>query len=537
MGKRILACGEFTQLSTGYAVYMRGLLTRLQAQGHQICELACACSENDPRIKNVSWEIVPNVPTNNPEAVKIYQSTPGADFGAWQFESVVNQWRPDVVIDIRDPWHLEFILRSPLRDYFSTVIMPAVDAVPQNKQWLSMYSKADAILSYTDWGIDVMNEAGLGIRTIGSTPPLIDEVYKPMDKAEMKNLLGIGDKKVIGMVGRNQKRKLFPELIEAFAEFSKDNPDVYLYLHTKFPDRGWALDEELLKYGVTHKVLFTYFCQNCGNIEASLFKGANGPCYRCGFANSSTMVDSGLGIPNSELAKIYNCFDLYVQWATNEGYGIPVAEAAACGVPIVGIDYSAMSEVIKNAGGVGIKPLSFHKEIETGRELAVPDNKALVEYFKKFFSLPSTLRARQGTLTRMNYLKNWSEEACYGNWYKAIDGVKPRKPWNAPPNLHRIPDKLPEGMNHKQVSDFLIKQVLNRPEYLGSEMQARIVKDLNEGFSAGGFGGQYWHELSAFRLADGPSRYIPFDQKAAFDAFVVMAKNNEYWEKARVGIQ
>jgi glycosyltransferase involved in cell wall biosynthesis len=220
MSKRILACGEFSQLSTGYAVYMRGLLNFLHNNGYQVLELACACVEGDPRLAQVPWMVIPNIPhESNKKAKEKYDSFPSAEFGAWQFEDILVNFKPDVVFDIRDNWHYEYQLRSPLRNYFASVIMPAIDAYPQNKSWLGFHSKADAVLSYTKWGIGLMNDSGHKINTVGATPPIASNEYIPLDKRAIKKEFGFEDKIVIGMVGRNQKRKLFPDLFSSFSAF------------------------------------------------------------------------------------------------------------------------------------------------------------------------------------------------------------------------------------------------------------------------------------------------------------------------------
>ena len=41
-----------------------------------------------------------------------------------------------------------------------------------------------------------------------------------------------------------------------------------------------------------------------------------------------------------------NTFDLYVQYANSEGFGLPQVEAAGCGIPVASVDYSAMSSVV-----------------------------------------------------------------------------------------------------------------------------------------------------------------------------------------------
>jgi glycosyltransferase involved in cell wall biosynthesis len=58
---------------------------------------------------------------------------------------------------------------------------------------------------------------------------------------------------------------------------------------------------------------------------------------------------SGVNNPISEeeLASIYNLFDLYIQYANSEGFGMPQLEAAQCGALVASVDYSAMSSVDK----------------------------------------------------------------------------------------------------------------------------------------------------------------------------------------------
>jgi alpha-1,3-rhamnosyl/mannosyltransferase len=46
---------------------------------------------------------------------------------------------------------------------------------------------------------------------------------------------------------------------------------------------------------------------------------------------------------------LYNAADVYVSTSA-EGFGLTVAEAIACGTPAVGLDYSAVPEVIGPAG-------------------------------------------------------------------------------------------------------------------------------------------------------------------------------------------
>jgi hypothetical protein len=249
-------------------------------------------------------------------------------------------------------------------------------------------------------------------------------------------------------------------------------------------------------------------------------------------SNSCVTANSDSGISNSDMAKVFNSMDLYVQWHTNEGYGIPVMEALACGVPVTGVDYSAVSEILEYGEGHKISPIGFNQELETGRNFAISDNEGLSSYLEEFCLLPAQARSRMGVLARMNYEKNWSIQETYGNWVKAIESVKPKKPWNAEPNLFPVPDDYPKGLDNKSFADWIILAVLNRKEYLGSEMHARLIRDLNDGISPGGFGGLFYHEINSANFRD--NNYMSFNQQDAFNTFKQMAENNNFWEDSRI---
>ena len=69
-----------------------------------------------------------------------------------------------------------------------------------------------------------------------------------------------------------------------------------------------------------------------------------------------------LGLSYEELAQVMNCFDLYVQYANSEGFGLPQVEAAAVGVPVASVNYSAMETVIEKLEGIKLDPIGYYKE-------------------------------------------------------------------------------------------------------------------------------------------------------------------------------
>ena len=49
--------------------------------------------------------------------------------------------------------------------------------------------------------------------------------------------------------------------------------------------------------------------------------------------------------PAKMMAALYNTFDVFLNPAMGEGFGLPIMEAQACGVPAIVTDFSAMKEV------------------------------------------------------------------------------------------------------------------------------------------------------------------------------------------------
>jgi len=127
-----------------------------------------------------------------------------------------------------------------------------------------------------------------------------------------------GDRFVIGCVGTNKvERKNFRKLLMAFKQFHDKHNDSLLYLHT----------EPLDKQGVHLPNLV----QILGLEKAVCFP-----------------ADSVVPPSEEHMAKLYNSFDVYCMPSKGEGFGLPIIEAQACGVPVVITDFSSMSELCGN---------------------------------------------------------------------------------------------------------------------------------------------------------------------------------------------
>lgn len=537
MKKRILFLTEATYLNTGYATYSKEVMDRVFKSGkYEIAELSMYGSVDEPRRKTIPWKNYPNLPSQSDpkELHDQYNSNPVNQFGAWRFERTCADFKPDIVVSIRDFWMDSFVKNSPYRKCFKWTWMPTVDSEPQNEEWINYMTDCDAVTTYSDWAINVIKrQCGEKANIKYSTPPAASSLFKPVeDKRLHKEKMGINpNDKVIGFVSRNQRRKLFPELFEGFGKFLNETgrTDVYLYCHTSYPDNGWDLAKLLLRNEISSKVLFTYVCQNCNHVEICKFSDSLQECSKCKhFASKPSNVSCG--VSTEQLSDIYNCFDLYVQCANSEGFGIGQVEAASCGVPVAAVDYSAMSDIVRKLNGYPIALKATYEELETGCFRAIPDTDHMATIFTQFFSLSEDEVKREQNRVLAGYSENYNWDTTSEKWMKIFDEL-PSGSWNLPIIKTPIPENFPENTTNYQFLEWAFSVMLPEINAVGSYEFSTLLRDLNFQAFKNSPGGFFYSENSFY----GREAYQPLEKKIVFDMIRNKAKSRNFWEDIRSG--
>jgi glycosyltransferase involved in cell wall biosynthesis len=175
-----------------------------------------------------------------------------------------------------------------------------------------------------------------GLDRLGGLDPLyvphgIDtRVFAPRDGARARLQLP-ESAFIVGAVAMNKgvpSRKSLPVIVEAFARFRAQHPEALLYLHTEVTglyDEGYDLPALLRALDLGPDVVrFTDQYRYRLDPEAP-----------------------------EHMADLYSSFDVLLSPSMGEGFGLPVLEAAACGVPSIVTDFTAMSEVCAVGWKVG----------------------------------------------------------------------------------------------------------------------------------------------------------------------------------------
>jgi len=482
--------------NTGFANYYKNLISRVHESGKYRCaEFASFAGINDPRDEQVKHRFYANeVAPNDPRHAQ-FQSNELNKLGLWRYEKVLLDFMPDVTIELRDCTMYSYQDFSHLRKYVYWIQAPAIDSGPQINAWLDCYLSADAILPYTDYGKKVLEEELHGRAKVFKVayPGADYKTFFPItNKVGLRQKYGIDPNiNIVGFCARNQIRKLFPNLMEAFRKFldtQLHQQDYYLYLNTTHPDlKPWNFSKILVEMGLTNNVLFSYICTKCQQFFPNKWNDVNTKCRFCGELAIMPRI-SYMPTPQ-HLNEIYNLFDVYVQYANAGGAEFPLIEAAAAGTPVMAIDYAGMGSIVHRLGGVPLKTYCLSKDINTEADRAIPNNEHLVEELKRFFSRPKQINIRNGFKTHEVCLKKFSWDVNADIFMECIDNIQftgRQGKWGLQEDY--VPQQVPDNSKLSDYINQLIDLGLQEPRLKNTLFIDDLIKKCEIGIYTNGNG-------------------------------------------------
>jgi glycosyltransferase involved in cell wall biosynthesis len=236
----------------------------------------------------------------------------------------LDEVRPDVVVAYGSCWYPPYNQISSVCASRGLPLLwyATVEFSSLSLQFLQSLIGATHVATPSRFGQKVLSEHNVEASYV---PHGVDtSVFRPMNpKPRFENC---EDKFVFGMVARNSLRKEYPVLLKAFSMLPEEvKRECMLYLHALPMEetniRGWDIPQLVVKLGLQGRVMMP-------SLRASKFWGQS----------------------EEEMAQIYNALDVHVLLSSGEGFGLPILEAMACGVPQAASNNTAIPEVLGDAG-------------------------------------------------------------------------------------------------------------------------------------------------------------------------------------------
>lgn len=312
MTLRILIHSNAPTAKTGYGQQTMLLAPRLQELGHEVAISAFHGVQAGPS----EWRGIKLFPAGQHP----YGGDVVGNHARW--------WGADLVFTIMDLW----VLPHDTLEGLNVASWMPIDAEPLSLLDVNRLESTREMrtgimpVAMSRFGERMLNEAGY--HDVYYVPHMIStDLFCPPggsvdsheERSELRRAVGLDDKFVIMMNAANYDkwRKGYPEQFCAFAKFAKRHDDVILVVHAlKKTAGGLDLETMAARLGIADKVKFSdQYLMVSGQVEAEHMRNS------------------------------YGCADLFSGAALGEGFGLPLIEAQACGVPVVTTNGSAMAEV------------------------------------------------------------------------------------------------------------------------------------------------------------------------------------------------
>lgn len=344
---RILWMSNSPWAATGYGMQTAEVIPRLMAAGHEVT--VAANYGHHGRI--LEWEGVRQLPASADQALNDV-------IGA--YASMV---RADWTISLYDTWTM---VRSEWPERVASwVPIDHQPAPPEVVEWCRKVTP----IAMSRFGQRMLAEQEIAADYV---PHSVDTtIFRPRD-GNPRAALGIPADAFVVLIaaankGTTPARKAWGEMFDALGVFMDRHRDAHLYVHTNAatrPPHGFDLQMLARQCGIpADRLRWTdAFRQHIGQITPA------------------------------HLAELYSMSDVLLASSMGEGFGIPVIEAQACGLPVIVSDFSAQPELCDS--GWLVKGQPWRDPYQHGAAMFTPYVGSIVARLEEAYAARGDLRLR-----------------------------------------------------------------------------------------------------------------------------------------------
>jgi glycosyltransferase involved in cell wall biosynthesis len=347
-----------------------------------------------------------------PTKLKLYRpnSLVATDvFGQSRFIELLAKVEPDVVVMVNDPaivikqlfnnkWDTDRLLLQyrPILGYFP------IDGHNHPPAW-QVIDKVTNPVAMSRFGQAAMPSSKLVYHGVDSDifypvsakrPITLTNGNTVTTKRECKEQFGYDpDGFLVLRVDRNSARKDFPASWKALLPVMHRHRDVQVHFHCQ-----GAND----MYGVDMRAMFSRDRET----EKRFFL--------------PDFLNTFIGWSEQDLNALYNASDLFLTNSRGEGFGLTIAEALACGVPVVAQNVTAIPEVV-GPGGVLLEP-EREITVPSGQDLWLSDIGAFTEAIEHLYTAGG-VRRKLGAAGREHVTSTFSWDDAADKFHEYIEAL------------------------------------------------------------------------------------------------------------------
>jgi glycosyltransferase involved in cell wall biosynthesis len=367
---------------SGYSNQTKMFVDRLQKDGHDVIVVS---NRGNPDGVAMTVDGIYHYPAGYPKMG--YAQSGHPNWGWVGLLQATKRFKPDVIFSLYDIWTFPTYLGK----YFDDLKIPwlpivPIDSAPMKPATKRILESVKHPVAMSPYGYRVMKEMGMDCLY---QPHGVDtSIFTPrFSNIQMRDVMGGNEKFIIGTVAANRShgydRKAFKQMLEAVGRFQAKYEDVAYYIHTVMDDLDGGY--------------------NLANIAEKLGVKFAAP-------DIWQMLE---GFTAEQMSAIYNNFDVHLLPSRGEGFGIPLIEAQACGVPVITTQFAAAQDLCAS-GWLVNKGVSEMTDLLTYQMIPSVDNiLEKLEYAYKFWKSGNMWKQK---VKARNFALNFDIDLVYSKY-------------------------------------------------------------------------------------------------------------------------